>query len=73
MKADRCGTWTEQLMFRQGYLTSKERQAAGRFGEKCDNCELLIRAPLNQSSRCALGKFIVTINATCDKWIGRKP
>ncbi|MDE3023270.1 MAG: hypothetical protein KGI54_15725 [Pseudomonadota bacterium] len=38
MKANWCGTITEQKMFKVGYLTSKERQAAGLFGKKCNTC-----------------------------------
>lgn len=72
MKADRCGTYTQQIMFRQGYLTSKQRQEAGRFGQKCSNCSGMIQYVDSLKPRCYLGQFIVTPNATCDKWMGVK-
>lgn len=68
MKANRCGTWSEQVMFRQGYLTSKERQAAGQYGQKCSNCSSCKPALGTSSARCNVGKFAVTINATCNLW-----
>lgn len=68
MKADRFGTYTEQIMFRQGYLTSKQRKEAGRLGLTCSNCAGMVQASSLDRPRCYLGQFIVTPNATCDQW-----
>lgn len=68
MKADRFGTWTQQVMFRQGYLTSKQRQAAGIYGQKCINCAAMIPAIGSKNPSCSLGRFVTTPNATCDQW-----
>ena len=68
MKACFCGTFTEQTMFRQGYLTSKERQAKRLFGKKCMNCAHLQSRCGIKSVRCGKGDFACTINATCKQW-----
>lgn len=71
MKANQYGTLTEQRMFRQGYLTSKERQAANLYGQKCLNCKR-IEYPAGRSPKCGSGDFHVTINATCIQWVALK-
>lgn len=64
MKADRCGTWTEQVMFRQGYITSKQRQEAGIYDKKCGNCAAMVSAV----NICSLGRFANKPHDSCDKW-----
>ena len=68
MKADRCGTLTEQKMFKVGYLTSKERQAAGLFGKKCNTCRHMEFFCCSKRVRCSKHGFTTTINATCKEW-----
>lgn len=69
MKASYSGTYTEQVMYRIGYLTSKERQDAGKYGNKCSNCGSLISAPAGfKRVRCSDHDLATTINATCNKW-----
>lgn len=68
MKADQFGTWTEQVMFRQGFLTSKERQAKGLYGRKCNSCKHIEHGIATKAVRCSLGDFRTTINAACAKY-----
>lgn len=72
MKANQHGTWTEQFMYKQGYLTSKQRQDAGRYGKKCEGCASISYATTGNKPRCKLGNFQVTSNATCDKFNQRE-
>lgn len=55
-------------MFRQGYLTSKQRQDSGIYDKKCSNCAGMVQASSLDKPRCYLGQFIVTPNATCNQW-----
>ena len=68
MKANQCGTWTEQVMYKQGYLTSNQKQAAGIYGNGCEGCASISYATASPKPRCKLGNFMVTSNATCDKF-----
>lgn len=68
MKANRFGTYTEQEVFRNGYKTSKERQAAGIYGTKCDNCHHLDHIPGGKRVRCNKLDTTTTINAICNQW-----
>ncbi|MDE3023143.1 MAG: hypothetical protein KGI54_15055 [Pseudomonadota bacterium] len=71
MKANWCGSLTEQKMFKVGYMTSKERQAARIFGQKCSNCKHMKYVPGTKRVRCMKHNFAITINATCREWEGR--
>lgn len=68
MKANQFGTYTEQVKFRYGYKTSKERQAAGIYGTKCNNCHHLDHIPCSKHVRCNKLDTTTTINATCNLW-----
>ena len=69
MKADQFGTFTQQQMYKMGYLTSKERQDKRIYGNKCSNCALMAQSltkSLSTSHRCTMAGFATTPNATCN-------
>lgn len=62
MKADRCGTVTEQIRYRQGWYNSNERP-------RCDNCRHghVTETPTGVKVRCLLGDFATSPAAGCEK------
>lgn len=67
MKADQFGTFTEQQMYKMGYLTSKERQDKHIYGKKCSNCALMAdNIGVAKSYRCTMAGFATRPNATCN-------
>ena len=71
MKADWCGTWTQQVMYRQGYLTPKElKETMKKFGiddhVTCTSCGHF--KLLDQSRRCTLGDFATQEKSYCKQW-----
>lgn len=73
MRADYCGTLSEQARYRLGWITPterKERCSRGELkpghicGQKCQTCVHLD----SSGKHCALGNFATRPNAYCDRW-----
>ncbi len=64
MKAGQFGTWTEQLLFRMGYKTAKERP-------QCWTCHHAIGKCQENGSvnlRCTKADTTTTRSAVCNEW-----
>lgn len=80
MKANSCGTMTEQQRFRMGWRTSTENKAKPGPVRKCALCRFFASVSYDTkdggcgiSARCenVAGGFTTRETAGCDKWEGR--
>jgi hypothetical protein len=65
MKANWCGTHTEQKLSKMGYLTAQERPSCWN----CSNHEGKCLPNGAQSLRCKIADTTTTRNAICNEWV----
>lgn len=64
MKADSCGTWTQQKLYKAGFLTASERKQQG-IKDTCGSCRSLDQ---KHGAHCKKHDFKTRTGAVCKEF-----
>lgn len=68
MKADNCGTWTEQKRHKMGWLPARQRPQCGNCKNKDVSFSMPETAYEKEIFRCKKGDFATAKTAICNEW-----